>query len=164
MSTEKEVEGFLVSKTNSKGVITYCNKAFIEISGFSEAELLGKPHSIVRHPDMPKSIFKFLWNEIQAKREVNVFVKNLSKCGAYYWVFANVTPSVDIYDAITGYYSVRRKPNKKAIEIVSDLYKNIQEIESKGGINEGLAYFNDFFEKKNLSYQNFVLHLQIGDE
>lgn len=164
MSIEKKVEGFLVSKTNTKGKITYCNKAFIEISGFSEKELLGKPHSIVRHPDMPRSIFKFLWDEIQAKNEVNVFVKNLSKDGGYYWVFANVTPSVDIYDAINGYYSVRRKPSQKGIEVVSNLYKNIKEVESKGGIESGLAYFNEFFDKQNLSYKNFVLHLQLGDK
>ena len=164
MNYEKEIKGFLVSKTNPKGKITYCNQAFIEVSGFSESELLGKPHSIVRHPDMPRTIFKFLWEEISKNREVNAFVKNRSKDGGYYWVFANITPSVDIVNQIVGYYSVRRKPNRAALKVIEDYYRSLKDIEQAQGLEAGLQYFYDFFAKQNQTYANAVLHLQLGEE
>lgn len=111
--SEKIVKGFLVSKTDTKGKITYCNDAFVEISGFCMSELMGKPHSIVRHSDMPRAVFAYLWENIAKGREVNVYVKNLAKNGDFYWVFANVTPSFDTSGQIIGYYSVRREPNRQ---------------------------------------------------
>lgn len=163
MSKEKEIKGFLVSKTNPKGKITYCNQAFIEVSGFSETELLGKPHSIVRHPDMPRTIFKFLWEEIAKKREVNAFVKNRSKDGGYYWVFANITPSVDVSNNIVGYYSVRRKPNKNALKAIEDFYRDLKNVEQSQGLEQGLQYFHNFFAKQHQTYANALLHLQLGE-
>ena len=164
MSREKVVNGFLVSKTDPKGKITYCNEAFINISGFTEEELLGKPHNIVRHTDMPRSIFAYLWKKISNKEEVNVYVKNLAKNGDYYWVFANVTPSLDIRGNIIGYYSVRRKPNARGIESATALYAKIKEAENNGGIESGLAFFRQYFQDLGQSYENFVLHLQVEDE
>lgn len=164
MSKEKLVDGFLVSKTNPKGQITYCNQAFIDVSGFNEAELLGKPHSIVRHPDMPRSIFAHLWREITNKREVNVYVKNLSKDGDYYWVFANVTPSFDIQGNIIGYYSVRRKPRREGIQTAQSLYEKIKSAEKDGGIESGLKYFHNFFIELGQSYENFILRVQTGHD
>lgn len=164
MSSEKKVSGFLVSKTDLKGKITYCNQAFIDISGFSEAELLGKPHNIVRHSDMPRSIFAYLWKEISNKREVNVYVKNHAKDGGYYWVFANVTPSFNTLGEVVGYYSVRRKPNPKGIEAVTSLYAKIREVEQSNNIEAGLNFFKSYFENLGQSYENFILHLQLGDE
>jgi PAS domain S-box-containing protein len=87
---------FIISKTDTKGKITYGNRPFNDYSGFSENELLGVQHNIVRHPDMPRAVFKLLWDEVQTGREVFAFVKNLSKDGSFYWVFANVTPSFDM--------------------------------------------------------------------
>lgn len=161
MSEEKIVSGFLVSKTDPKGKITYCNQAFVDISGFTEQELLGKPHNIVRHTDMPRSIFAYLWKKIQSKEEVNVYVKNLSKDGSYYWVFANVTPSFDMNDNIIGYYSVRRKPNAKGVKIATELYAKIREAEKNGGIESGLAFFHKYFQELGESYENFILHTQV---
>lgn len=155
---EKQVKDFLISKTNPQGKITYCNEAFIDISGFTESELLGKPHSIVRHADMPRTFFKFLWSEITQKKEINGYVKNLSKDGKYYWVFANITPSLDIKRNIIGYYSVRRAPNPKAIPILEDLYAKLREAE-KSGLDSGLEYFKRFFATKD--YNSFVLDLQV---
>ncbi|RDU59857.1 PAS domain-containing protein [Helicobacter marmotae] len=164
MSEEKKVNGFLVSKTDTRGRITYCNQAFIDISGFSENELLGKPHNIVRHKDMPRSIFAYLWREIAQKKEVNVYVKNLAKDGGYYWVFANVTPSLDTAGKVIGYYSVRRKPNPKGVSLAIELYAKIQEAEKQGGIESGLAFFHKFFADLKQSYDNFILHAQVGGE
>jgi PAS domain S-box-containing protein len=85
----------VVSKTDLKGRITYANRTFCALAGYGEAELLGQPHSIVRHPDMPRAVFKQLWDAIHGGREIFAYVKNMAKTGDYYWVFAHVTPSYD---------------------------------------------------------------------
>ena len=109
---ERKVSNFLVSKTDTKGKILYCNDEFVAISGYSERELLGKPHSIVRHPDMPRTIFKYLWDTLAQGKEVNAYVKNMAKDGSYYWVFANVCPSSSANGQIVAYNSVRRCPSE----------------------------------------------------
>jgi len=83
----------IVSKTDPRGVITYANEIFIRVSGYSEEELLGAPHSILRHPAMPRCVFKLLWDTIQGGREIFAYVVNLAKTGNHYWVLAHVTPS-----------------------------------------------------------------------
>ncbi|WP_104760999.1 PAS domain-containing protein [Helicobacter cetorum] len=130
-----EEEGFLVSKTTTKGVITYANEPFVKIVGAkSLKDLLGKPHNIIRHPDMPKIAFKYLWDTIQAKKEANVFVINKSLDGKdFYWVFANVTPSFDMNGNVIGYYSVRRKPNPKGVSEISKIYHKLLECERQAG-------------------------------
>jgi len=103
----------IVSKTNLKGRITYVNDVFRRVSGFSEEELLSEPHSIVRHPDMPRCIFKLLWQRLGAGEEVFAYVKNRCKNGDYYWVFAHVTPSRGLNGQKVGYHSSRRtRPEK----------------------------------------------------
>ena len=96
-------DAFLVSKTDVKGKITYCNVPFANIVGAKSEELIGKPHNIVRHPDMPKIVFQILWKYVKDKREVFAYVKNRSFDGGFYWVFANVTPSYDQNGNIIGY-------------------------------------------------------------
>ena len=164
MSQEKEIKGFLVSKTDPKGKITYCNQAFIEVSGFGESELLGKPHSIVRHPDMPRTIFKFLWEEVSNKREINAFVKNLSKDGGYYWVFANVTPSVDITNKIIGYYSVRRRASKAGVEALSTIYKKCLELESSQGMQAAQDYITEILKSHKQTWNELMISLQAQGE
>lgn len=153
-------DAFLVSKTDLKGHITYCNPPFMEIAGFSEQELLGKPHNIVRHPDMPRVIFKILWNAIQNQGEVFAYVKNLSQDGGYYWVFANITASMDIKGNAIGYYSVRRKPNPKALEIIKPLYEKLLSLEKNGGIEASSQYINELLKEKGESYESFSNNLQ----
>ncbi|OIP99533.1 MAG: hypothetical protein AUK35_06570 [Zetaproteobacteria bacterium CG2_30_46_52] len=113
---------FLVSKTDTKGRILYCNKAFINISGFTEEELLGQPHNIVRHPDMPEAAFQDLWDTVQNGREWHGIVKNRCKDGGFYWVDAPVTPSVNASNQTVGYMSIRRKPSAQQIEDAKRLY------------------------------------------
>jgi len=117
---------FLVSKTDRKGRITYCNEAFIKISGFTEDELLGQPHNLVRHPEMPKAAFAEMWNNIQAGCEWHGMVKNRSKDGGFYWVDATVTPSFDSANKIVGYMSVRRKPTREQIDQAQARYQQIK--------------------------------------
>ena len=123
MMREMKENDFIVSKTDTKGRITYVNKIFMTMAEYTEEELLGKPHSIIRHPDMPKAVFKLLWDRIQNKEEIFAFVVNKTKNNNSYWVFANVTASLDVNGNIIGYFSVRRKPSHKALEIYSPFIK-----------------------------------------
>jgi len=115
---------FIVSKTDKRGVITYANKPFIDIAGYSESELIGSPHNIVRHPDMPKAAFADLWNTIKAGKEWRGLVKNLCKDGAYYWVDAYVTPILES-GQIIGYTSMRRQPTKQEVNAIIPVYKQM---------------------------------------
>ncbi|KEA45330.1 PAS domain-containing protein [Campylobacter mucosalis] len=161
-NVEKEVDAnsFLVSKTNTKGIITYCNEPFIKIVGAKGSDLVGKPHNIVRHPDMPKVVFKLLWEYIKQKQEIFAYVKNRSFDGSFYWVFANITASLDESGNIIGYYSVRRKPNPKALEVIKPLYAQLLDTEKKGGMDASLKLLETTLKNKNLSYDEFVNNLQ----
>ena len=155
---------FIVSKTDPKGRITYGNETFIEYSGYSEEELLGAQHNIIRHPDMPRGVFKFLWDNIAAGNEVFAYVKNMARDGSFYWVFANVTPSLDSNGNLVGYYSVRRKPRTEAIHAVSSLYRTMLEAEHRAGdgqagIKASSAILHQVLEQKGMGYEEFVFGL-----
>ena len=110
---------FIVTKTDETGLITYANPVFIALSGYSEQELLGSQHNIVRHPDMPRAVFHLLWNTIKAGEEFHGYVKNLSKDGSFYWVIATITPSFSPETgSIIGFYSVRRKPYRQKLAVI----------------------------------------------
>ncbi len=151
---------FIVSKTDRHGKIIYGNKIFIKISGYSEKELLGAPHSILRHPDMPKIVFKLLWERIEAKQEIFAYVKNLAKDGSFYWVFANVTATLDPNGTIRDYHSVRRKPNPKAIQTIEPVYKLLLDAEKSGGMEASRKLLEQFLADKGVSYDELILSLQ----
>ncbi len=119
----------IVSKTDRNGIIRYANQVFINISGYSEGELMGMPHSILRHPDMPRCVFKLLWDTIEDGREIFAYVKNMSKSGDHYWVHAHVTPTWDASGNIVGYHSNRRVPNRGAVAKMEDLYRHLLKVE-----------------------------------
>ncbi len=153
-------DDFIVSKTDLRGVITYCNQIFMDLAKYSEEELVGAPHNIIRHPDMPKVVFKLLWDRIQNKEEIFAYVKNLSKDGGYYWVFANITASLDINGNIIGYYSVRRKPSDEGIKVMSEVYAKMIELERSGGMEASGRYLNDILKSKGMSYDELIAELQ----
>lgn len=154
-------DDFIVSMTDLKGRITYGNRIFIEFSGYTEEELIGSQHNIIRHPDMPRGVFQLLWDKIQAKNECFAYVKNMSKDGGFYWVFANVTPTFDPKGNITGYLSVRRKPKISGIQVVTGLYAAMLEAEKKAGPANAIAVstkiLNDVLTEKGLSYDELIL-------
>lgn len=161
MNEIKMKEGdFIVSKTDTKGRITYANKIFMHMCGYSENELLGAPHNIIRHPDMPRCVFKLLWDTIQGGKEIFAYVKNLCKDGSFYWVFANVTASYDEAGKIIGYYSVRRKPKESALEILEPIYEKLLELEKQGGMDASLKYLTDFLKNEGISYDELIATLQ----
>lgn len=151
---------FIVSKTDARGKIIYGNKIFIKISGYEESELLGAPHSILRHPDMPKIVFKLLWDRIQNKEEIFAYVKNMAKDGSYYWVFANVTATLNPNGSIRDFHSVRRKPSDKALKIIPDIYAQLLAAEKKGGMDASLNLLNAVLNEQGVTYDEFLLSLQ----
>ena len=154
----------IVSKTDRAGKITYANDVFVSISGYTEAELLGAPHSILRHPDMPRTVFHFLWETIEAGNEIFAYVKNMSKSGDHYWVFAHVTPSFDADGAISGYYSMRRTPDRRALPTIEALYAELREIEARRAspreqISAGRAALSKKLEELGVPYDELMFSL-----
>jgi methyl-accepting chemotaxis protein len=133
--TQKEVifsaEKMIVSKTDLKGQITFVNRDFIEISGFTEAELLGQPHNLVRHPDMPPAAFSDLWRNLKAERPWTGMVKNRCKNGDHYWVVANVTPIFE-NGKVAGYMSVRSLPTRAQVDDAEKAYRDLREGRAPG--------------------------------
>ncbi|MBU6504277.1 MAG: PAS domain S-box protein [Betaproteobacteria bacterium] len=156
-------EDFIVSTTDLKGRITYGNRIFVEFSGYAEEELLGAQHNIIRHPDMPRGVFKLLWDTVQAGNECFAYVKNLTKDGGFYWVFANVTPLFDADGRVEGYFSVRRKPAPQALAVVGELYRQMLEAEQRAGVRDAIAASTALLQKtlsdKGMSYDEFILSI-----
>jgi PAS domain S-box-containing protein len=149
----------IVSKTDPSGRLTYCNRIFMDLVGYHEAELLGRQHNIIRHPDMPRSVFHLLWETIKQGEEFFGYVKNMSSNGDHYWVLANVTPSYDRTGKLLGYYSVRRKPTGEAVERVAGLYEKMREAERGAGardaVEAGLAVLQQALAGER--YEKFIL-------
>lgn len=117
-------EGLIISSTDSKGHITFSNRKFCEITGYTKEELKGKNHNIVRHPDMPKSVFKELWETIKLGKEWSGIVKNLRKDGRYYWVYSHITPML-VDGEVTGYTAARRPATVEEIEDIIHIYMDL---------------------------------------
>lgn len=157
-------DAFITSKTDTKGKITYVNSIFVELSGYSERQLIGSPHSIIRHPDMPRGVFKALWDTVAAGGEFMGYVKNLSADGRFYWVLATVTPDRNASGQITGYYSVRRKPHPNAIRAIEPVYQRMLGAESRVPASrapeQGLLVLQQIIhEHRKHDYTEFVLDL-----
>jgi PAS domain S-box-containing protein len=153
---------FIVSKTDTKGIITYCNEIFMEFAKYSNSELVGQNHNIIRHPDMPRVIFKLLWDTIKSDKEINAYVKNLASDGSYYWVIANITPVKNESGRIVGYYSVRRKPDKSILDkSIIPLYKKLLLEEKKHPIGRQMdasgKILTDLLNETGKSYEEFIL-------
>ena len=111
----------IVSRTDTSGIITHCNESFVKMSGYTREELIGQPHSILRHPDIPPAAFADLWNTLENGKKWNGYVKNLRKDGGYYWVYVTAIPN--IRNGVTqGYTSVRREPSRKKVAECIKLY------------------------------------------
>lgn len=158
---ELEIGKKIISKTDPKGFIVKINDYFEEISEFSEEECLGKPHNMIRHPEMPKLVFRLLWVKLRYGMEVNAFVKNITKSGGFYWVYATVSPTFKPgTKEITGYYSIRKKANYEAIEIIDAYYKELNEIESKDGKEASKMNLKNLLEKNDMKFNDLMSRLQ----
>lgn len=155
----------IVSKTDLKGRITYANKTFCDIAGYTPQELVGQPHSILRHPDMPRSVFKLLWETIERGEEVFAYVKNITRTGDFYWVFAHVTPSFDAHKQIVGFHSNRRVPDRRVLDsAIIPLYAEVlaeerRHANGKEALARGFKFMTDFIGSKSMSYDELIFSL-----
>lgn len=145
----------IVSKGDEKGDITYANPIFFKIAGYSQAELLEKPHSMIRHPDMPKIIFKYLWDNLKAGKDVKAFVKNLCKDGGFYWVFAHVRVATNPDGSFRNYVSTRRGMSESARTIIEPLYKELLAVELSDGMDASLPILETFLEANGAALDTF---------
>jgi len=157
-------EEIIVTKTDLRGVITYANDVFLKIAGYTEAEVLGKPHNIIRHPDMPRCVFKLLWDHLQAQKEIFAYVLNRAKNGDHYWVFAHVTPSYDPQGQHVGYHSNRRVPYADALPKVKALYQELRKEEQRHadprtGMQAGTRKLEELLRAGDVDYSQFVFQL-----
>jgi PAS domain-containing protein len=154
----------IVSKTDLQGRITYANDVFLRVAKASETEVLGSPHCLVRNPEMPRGVFKLLWDTVQNKREIFAFVNNFSANGDNYWVFAHVTPSLDTRGQITGFHSSRRKPTKEQVAKIVPLYASMLDVERKfqnpkDAAAASVAFLQNLLKEKGLSYDEFIFSI-----
>jgi len=154
-------EDIIVSKTDLKGHITYANETFLNISGYTEEELLGQPHSIIRHPDMPRCVFKLLWDTLEARREIFAYVLNMAKSGDHYWVFAHVTPTFDEFEQVIGYHSNRRVPDRKQVELFTEVYSQLLQEERRHtdwrmGMEAAGKKLLSMIAAKGMEYEEFI--------
>jgi len=151
----------IVSKTDLKGHITYANQTFLKIAGYSEDEVLGQPHNIIRHPDMPRCVFKLLWDTLAARQEIFAYVKNMSKNGDHYWVFAHVTPTFDDHNQVIGYHSNRRVPDRHQVDLFDGLYRQLLQEEKRhgdwrAGMDAAESMLLQTVESKGMRYEEFI--------
>ena len=155
----------IVSKTDRTGKITYANDVFLDLAGYEEEEVLGQPHSIIRHPEMPRAVFKLLWDAIEAGEEIFAYVVNRAKNGDHYWVLAHVTPNFDAGGAIIGYHSSRRSPRREAIAKVERLYAAVlaeerRHSDRRQGLEASFRMLVEAVGKAGFdSYDRFILSL-----
>jgi len=155
-NNEREVKSIdlIVSKADIEGNITYVNPIFLKISGYTQGELYDKPHSILRHPDMPKAIFKYLWDTLKAGDEVVAFVKNLCKDGSYYWVLATIKTAKNPDGSFRNYMSTRKCITQTAKETISSLYTKLLQEEKINSFEASVTMFDAFREENNLLNAN----------
>ena len=150
----------IVSKSDEEGHITYINPIFTKISGYTQGELLEKSHSVLRHPDMPKVVFRYLWKNLKLSNEVVVYVKNLCKDGSYYWVLATIKTAKNLDGSFRNYMSTRRCITNIAKDFISKVYDELLTIEISEGIEASQVAFDKFLVENNIvdstTFNNFM--------
>ena len=157
----------IVTKTDPLGRITYANDVFCRVSAYPESDLLGAPHNVIRHPQMPRGVFRLLWQTITERREIFAYVLNLAGDGAHYWVLAHVTPSIDTTGRVVGYHSNRRLPSARAVSTLQPVYQRMlvaERAESGAGAAAaaGLQVLEDELAARGCTYDELVWSLTNG--
>jgi PAS domain S-box-containing protein len=157
----------IVTKTDLKGRITYANDVFCRVSAFTETELLGQPHNVIRHPGMPRGIFRLLWDTITERQELFAYAMNLAGDGAHYWVFAHVTPSYDLAGHVVGYHSNRRLPDPAVVRQIKPLYERLLQEERRHphpaeAAQAGLDLLQEILAEQHTDYDRFIWALTSG--
>jgi PAS domain S-box-containing protein len=156
----------MLSKTDSKGAFLYINEAFIDVCGYDDYELISKSHNILRHPDMPKVIFKLLWENLAQEKSYHVIIKNMSKTGRYYWVANDIRTNKD-HNGIISYTGQQTAVSDQIIEKhIEPLYKKLWQIEKVSGAQASENYLIGFLEEQNKTYVEYIdsLVFNISDD
>ncbi|MEI4273185.1 PAS domain-containing protein [Klenkia sp. LSe6-5] len=159
----------IVSKTDRRGVITYANDVFCRVGAYALDEVIGQPHNLIRHPDMPRAVFAFLWETISAGQELFAYINNLAADGANYWVLAHVTPSFDERGTIVGYHSNRRRPSPGALAQVKPLYTTLLAEErlhgtAKAAVTASSQLFTRLVAERAASYEDLIWSIIAAEE
>jgi PAS domain S-box-containing protein len=155
----------IMSKTDLYGTIEYANEVFVDVCGYEDYELMAQPQNIVRHPDMPKVVFKVLWENIQKGNQFHGIVKNLAKSGRYYWVITNFEYSRDEEGNIINYIARRKAvPQEVITKHIEPLYKKLLLIEEASGVGASEKYLIGFLEEQGLSYVDLITKLMVEDQ
>jgi PAS domain S-box-containing protein len=149
----------IVSKTDARGIISFGNDNFVKVSGYPETELIGTPHNILRHPDMPKAIFYLMWQKIQRGKNIMAIVKNLSKNGDYYWVTTDFEIRRDRDRKIQSYLAFRQAAPRYVVKEIESLYTIMLDIEEKLGMDESLLYLEGYLDERGMSYEEYIQSL-----
>ncbi|MBF7093138.1 PAS domain-containing protein [Flavobacterium sp. ALJ2] len=150
----------IMSKTNPIGIIEYANETFVDVCGYEDYELMGEPHNIIRHPDMPRVLFKVLWENLKKGNNFHAIVKNLAKSGRFYWVITDFEIAKDSNGVIVNYFGRRRAVPQEVISMhIEPLYKKLLQIESASGIEYSEKYLIGFLEEKNKTYVEYIKDL-----
>ncbi|SHL17382.1 PAS domain-containing protein [Flavobacterium chilense] len=150
----------IMSKTNAFGIIEYANEVFVDVCGYEDYELMGQPHNIIRHPDMPKVIFKVLWENLKNGKNFHAIVKNLAKSGRYYWVITDFEIARDEHGVIVNYFGRRQAVPQEVIAMhIEPLYKKLLQIEAASGVEFSEKYLIGFLEEKKRTYVEYIKEL-----
>lgn len=154
----------IVSKTDTKGILTYTNDLFLSVSRYDESDVIGQPHNVIRHPDMPKAVFRLLWDTISDGREIFAYVLNLASDGAHYWVLAHVTPTRGANGQIVGYHSNRRTASRAALGRIEPVYRELLTEEkrhssARDAVEASTALLQKMLDERGQTYEEFVWSL-----
>jgi PAS domain S-box-containing protein len=147
---------FIVSKTDTTGKILYGNDYFSQVSGYKESELIGAPHNILRHPDMPKAIFYLMWQYLQSGRNIMAVVKNMSKNGDHYWVVTDFDIKRDQSGNVRHYIAFRQAAPKHVVNEMEVLYTKLLEIEKEHDMQASIEYLTGYLEERKMNYDQFI--------
>jgi len=148
---------YIMSRTDTRGNIEFGNDYFFEISGYTSNELIGQPHNTIRHPDMPKVIFKLMWDRLKQGKNIFAVVKNMAKDGRYYWVTTKFEIRKDpLNNTISSYMAYRQAAKSQAVSTISKLYAELIEIEKSGGVEASEKYLSGYLDSKRLTYDEYI--------
>ncbi|MDO5608332.1 MAG: PAS domain-containing protein [Capnocytophaga sp.] len=160
---DKEVDWdkskIIISETDTFGTITNVNEVFVEVSGYTANELIGQPHNLIRHPDVPKLVYKILWDNLKVGNNFAGVVKNLAKSGDYYWVITDFEMRRDGMGNITHYIAKRKAAPQNVVDYVSSLYETLVKLEKIGGMELSTRFFKNFLDKQGKDYMDFIIGL-----
>jgi len=149
----------IVSRTDLEGNIVYCNPTFLEVNSFKSSEIIKQPHSIVRHPDMPKTIFRIIWSIIKQGMPIQAVIKNQTNRGEYYWILMNIKPQKDRDNKVISYVSYAKQAPDAVIKKIEPLYRTLSEIEYEVDVDTALQYLESHLAEEGMNYAQYMKHL-----